>query len=416
MTRVLKENPCHPAFKFEQSFKLDIFTSLFLSILIFVGIIGFTVTNLKSSVQTLTYSGLLMRESDNSSFLVVVLPTPQVSQLSYHVLIDLQSSFPDRFYSVEAHMFCQWYDLPARVIRQTLPNVTDGQHRLFSTSVTSYSSLLIQIHVTDLFGGGVDSLRVVTVQNESTFGAKAIRVRIVLSLTSVVLTVIYALSLSALRNPVRPQQIMTLIAVCIGAIANFPFVILSDRLIVTVIESIFCGGFCSFNLICLFCFLQPTPTQDLHFVLPISSLFLIAQSMAVVTSDTTILSHYFENNNVVSVFFLSITVLSTTGYAAILVKNLLAALCRSRTTRKHLFLAYGVAVCFALGPLVGEAVLFVVTECGNSAVDFCVHYLTQTLLTFLYADLHWPLCPGLDEDQYILKDNAGGEDVSDDIL
>jgi hypothetical protein len=274
----------------------------------------------------------------------------------------------------------------------------------------------VQIHVTDLSGADVESLRVVTVQNESTFGTKAIRIRIILSLTSILLAVVYALSLCGLRDTVRFQQTLSLIAVCISAIANFPFVIIFDHLVVNVVESIFCGAFCAFNLICLFCFLQLTNSQNFHFVLPISALFLMAQAMAVMTSDTTLLSHYFENNNVISVFFLSITVLSTTGYAALLIKNLLAALCRSRTTRKHLFLAYGVAVCFALGPLVGEAVLFVVSGYGNFAVDFCVHYLTQTLLTFLYADLHWPICTELGEDHYVLRNNPRGENISEDIL
>jgi hypothetical protein len=84
-------------------------------------------------------------------------------------------------------------------------------------------------------------------------------------------------------------------------------------------------------------------------VLPISGLFLMAQAMAVVTSDTTVLSQYFMDNRVVCVFFISVTAAGTAVYAILLVWRLVSALCRSRTTLKHVYVAYGVAAFIALG-------------------------------------------------------------------
>jgi hypothetical protein len=217
------------------------------------------------------------------------------------------------------------------------------------------------------------------------------------------------------------EQVLSAISLWVAAIANFPVANYFSRISVVVLDGIMCGFLSSFNLISLLCFVQKSNVQSLRFLLPISSLFLMAQSMLVITSDTNLLARYFENNSVVWVFFLSMTVISSAGYGALLIRNLTMAFCRSRKTRNTLFIAYSLAAFITLLPLVAELMLFIVTGAGNFTVNFCSHYLGETLLSFLYSDLHWPLVTAemgepLVEDRLDLPDcDIGSDFIAEDV-
>jgi hypothetical protein len=392
MKGVLSESPIHPSFKFEQSFRLTHFMSLSFSGLAFVLILAFTVSNLGNSTDTIFYNGLVTQESPGKSFLQAVLPVPQSARISYGVFVELFSSDPDSFYDLDVEIFCQWFDSPARRIHQIFRNITMGRIRLFSTSLFTYKSLLIQIQITNLLGRDPDRIRLVAVQTTSEFGGKSTRTRFVLSAMSLILAAAYLSVLLILaRASVRIEQILTAVCLGVSIVANFPLKSFVEFVPFVIFDGIICAIFSACNLVALLCFLQKSNPRNLRFVLVISALFLLAESMYVITSDTNLLSRLFEDNRVIWIFFLSTTVISSVGYAVLLIRNLMMGLCRSRLTRKTLFLAYGLAAFIALLPLVGEAVLFFVTGAGNFAIDFCSHYLAQTLLVFLYADMHWPL-------------------------
>jgi hypothetical protein len=392
MDLVLTEYSVQPAFKFEQSFRLTHFISLSFSGLVFVLIVAFTVSHLGRSTETLIYDGLLTQESANSSFFLAVLPVPETSHFSYVVFADISPSEPDAFYLLDVEMFCQWFDSPARRIHQTFPNSTGGRYRLFSTSLFTYKSLLIQIQISELSGRRLNGVRLVSIQTNPEFGGNALKTRIILSMMSAVLLICYLVVLFWFSpSSIRIQQVLTTVCLILSAIANFPITTVFRQIPMVVIDGIMCGVFCAFNLVSLLCFLQKSSTRTLRFVLAISALFLLAEIMLAITSDTNLLSQFFEDNTVIWIFFLSMTVISSVGYALLLIHSLMIAFCRSRSTRTTLFIAYGLATFIALLPLVGESMLFMVTGSGNFAIDFCSHYLAQTLLVFLFADLHWPL-------------------------
>jgi hypothetical protein len=109
-----------------------------------------------------------------------------------------------------------------------------------------------------------------------------------------------------------------------------------------------------------------------------------------ITSDSTLLSRYFNNNHVIWVFFVSMNSMAT-GYAGILIWRILWNFCRRRTTQKHLLIAYAVAALLVLSSAGIEGLMLAVNGFCPIAVAFAGHYLTQTLLVGLYADIHWPL-------------------------
>jgi hypothetical protein len=387
MSGALLESPSHAAFKFNQAFKMNIFVSLLLSPVAFVPTIGFAISHLEPEI--LTYDGLLTREP-NASYLSVVLPTPRSRRFSYLVLLDIGSRQPDSFYSVSAEMFCQWFDVPARMIRRSLGNVSDGRYPLFQTSIASYRSLLLLVRVADLGGGALESARVATLQGPPAFQAHALALRVISSILCAALAAAYAVAVTCLAA-FQSQQLFTIGALAVAALANFPIAQVVPSMPTFLIECVLCGAFSSLNLVCLVCFLQAANARNFHFVLPISGLFLMAQVMLIVTGDTTVLATYFQNNQVVWVFFFSVTAVGTAGYAMLLFWRLLLALCRARTTQKHLFVAYTVAAFVALAPPGVQFLMFAINGFCPFAVEFAARYPAQTLLAVLYADVHWPL-------------------------
>jgi hypothetical protein len=403
MSGALLESPSHAAFKFNQSFKLNIFLSLLLSPLAFVLTIGFAISHVEPEI--LSYDGLLTRETSNLSYLSVVLPVPRSPRFSYLVLIDLDSLQPDSFYSISAEMFCQWFDMPAKLIHRRLPNISVGNHPLFQTSIASYRSLLLLIHIEQLSGFPFSSARVTTLQSSPAFRSDALSLRVISSILSAALAAFYTLAVAFLAPAnFQSQQLFTIASLAVAALANFPLAQFLPSMRTFLIECALCGALSSLNLICLVCFLQAANSRNFHFVLPISGLFLMARVMLIVTSDTTVLSHYFDNNHVVWVFFFSVTAIATAGYALLLISRLLLALCRARTTQKHLFVAYTVAAFVALVSAGVEFLMVAIKGFCPFAIEFAVRYPAQTLLAVMYADVHWPLPTGeIAEDQEQLR-------------
>jgi hypothetical protein len=388
MAAPLHESLPQPAFKFNQSFKVNIFTSLLFVPIAFVLIMAFAISNLQS--ESATYDGLIVRESQNTSSFSFVLPIPRSHFLSYLVILKIESAFPDSFYSINAEMFCQWFDVPSRKIHRKLLNVARGEYPLFVTSVDSYRSLLLVIQIMDLSGRHFESVQIVTVQNKVEFQRRAKGLRMICFFVSLVLGIFYAVALRYLAEPpLRSQQILTLASLGLSALVNLPMAGLVKTTTIVALDRGLCGAFSAFNLVCLFCFLQ-TPST-VRFVLPICVLFIMAAAMLWITGDTTLLSCHFNDNSAVWVFFLSVSGTATAGYSALLLWRLLSAFCRARTTQKHLLLAYALATFIALACTGVEALMFAIRGFCPVSISFSAHYLAQSLLSALFADIHWPL-------------------------
>jgi hypothetical protein len=407
MAAALRESLPQPAFKFNQPFKVNTYISLLFVPTTFIVIIGFTISNLHP--DTLAYEGIVAHETENKSFFSIVLPIPRSLRTSYLVTLDLEASFPGSFYSVDVEMFCQWFDMPSKRIHKRLLNITNGEYPLFSTSLPSYRSLLLLIQITHLTPNSFDSVRVLTIQTPIDFQSKVLSLRMIVSALSSLLALSYALALTLLATPpVRPQEVLTLSSLILSALTHFPFTNFFKSMPITLLDRVLSGSLPAFNLICLFCFLQKHNT--VRFVLPVSGLFVMANGMLGITGDTTLLSRYFNDNSVVWVFFLSVTATATAGYAALLLWRLVWALCRPRSTQKHLFLAYAVATFVALGSEGVEALMFAVRGFCPVAVTFSVHYLVQALIAGLFADMHCPLLTSeVPDDQQQLR-GAGASD------
>jgi hypothetical protein len=68
---------------------------------------------------------------------------------------------------------------------------------------------------------------------------------------------------------------------------------------------------------------------------------------------------------------------------------------------------YGLALFFAAVATIVEVVLFAVNGYSPFVIDFAAHYLMQTLIVFLFADMHWPLVGvAVGEDQQQLRESV----------
>jgi hypothetical protein len=265
-------------------------------------------------------------------------------------------------------------------------------HRRLQTSIASYRSLLLLLRISDLSGSSFSSARVTALQSPPAFQSHALSVRLISSLLCAILAASYTLAIAFLATTnFQSQQIFTIASLVVAALATFPIAQVFPSMATFLVECALCGAFSSLNLICLVCFLQAANARNFHFVLPVSGLFLMARVMLIVTGDTTVLSHYFADNHVVWVFFFGVTAIATAGYALLLLWRLLMALCRARTTQKHLFVAYTVAAFVALAPAAVEFLMVAINGFCPFAIEFAVRYPAQTLLAAMYADVHWQL-------------------------
>ncbi|OHS98335.1 hypothetical protein TRFO_08905 [Tritrichomonas foetus] len=231
-----------------------------------------------------------------------------------------------------------------------------------------------------------------TIQNNSEFGENTIFLRIVFSIVlfSTILFLLVSVFFFGNRS-IRFEQALTLISLFTAATANFPFPHFWKSWNSNFIENILTGSLSALNAMSLYLFVQKANGQNVYTILPIAVLFIVAQAFWYLTSDSAFLYLYFENNKVIWIFFLTISVTGHITFIMLFLQSIASSLCSPRATRKKLYVAYLLAFIVLFIPLLAKSIYFVFNGYHNFSLNFCYDYMGQTFLSLIFADLHWPL-------------------------
>lgn len=455
MTSVLAdESTSQPGFKFEQKLDLYHLVSLIVSSIAFILILTYAFQNIDSSSVITNYKGLLSKEPNNTFYFVEVV-TPLKNRQNLLSFVRINSN-PSLHISVKSNVIYQYDDGPSSVIKQSLNNVSNGIYKIFATKVFLYKSIIFQLQIS--FPPGkvrkgnysslankqiapfsfyqsfkinsilnfiyhminialrkplisinskqnnqlniydLQSISLDTIQNDTEFGENAIYLRILFFTISLCALIFFIglIVFSAKVNPstLRFEQYLTIISLVFSILANFPYCSFLHSISSHFAEAIFLGIFNAFNVSALYLFVQKANGQNVYPALPVTFLFLVAQAFCNLTSDSAFLYLYFENNYVVFLFFITVSVISHGAFIVLFIQSITSSLCSTRSTRKKLFISYLLAFFVMFIPLCAKVLSFAFNGYFNFSFSFCYDYMAQSFLTLLFTDIHWPLVIG----------------------
>ena len=389
---MLSENRVYPTAKFDQPCNLSIVFSMVTASVVFLLMVLFMISSLDWSVEVVTYSDLLIDKIGNVSYVLAVLPEHGKSPLRDYVGLNIDTDSDSLFFTMECMMLCHWANAPSKVIRGYLPNVSSGLHTVFTTSLFSHRSILLQIYLHEITPKQSEwSVEVITVRNTERFGTVVFRVRSVMSVISLMLAVAYAVVMRVSMNPVRLEHGLAFVSIVLCAFGCVPINAMFQHVGTFVYEQVLSGLLTSVNILALCAFVHKSETDSIHSVLPFAAFFAGVVVMSNLTDDTQILARMFDNSMVVWAFFRSATVVFAFACALIVLRGLVAHKCRARNTKKPMFYGYMLSFFLVFFPITIEGLTYAFSGYKSVAVDFFARYLTQCLLACLYVDMHWPL-------------------------
>lgn len=400
------EGRVYPSAKFDQPCNVSIVFSMAAASIAFILMVLFTVNSLRWSVVTETYSGLLLDKIGNVSYILAVLPEHGQMPLRDYIGLNINSDSDSLFFTMECMLLCHRAGASSKVIRGYLPNVSSGLHTVFTTSVFSHRSLLVQVYLSEQGVKPAEwDVEIVTIRNTERFGEIVFRVRLVLTLVSLLLAATYAGVVRIAGSPLRIEHGFTFASIILCPFACFPLNAMHQRISSFVIEKFFGGLLTSVNMVALCVFVRKSDSEKVGPILPFAAFFVGAVIMCYLTDDTQILALMFDNSLVVWAFFLITSGCVALVCAAIVINSLVLHKCKARSARKPMFYGYLLSLLVAFFPVTIEGFMYAFSGYKTAAVEFFSQYLAQCLLSFLYVDMHWPVVnkETVMDDEFVLE-------------
>lgn len=387
--------PRRSLFKFEEPFQKYHKLSLSLYFFIIIGSILFTYTNLQIADDVSDYTGLQTTESNNMSFILSMLPPPSFHNLNSIMFFQIDSPNQGQYY-IDGEICCQWFRLPTNLVIPIQSYVLTGYNKIFSTRFFSFDSMLLQLYIR-----GDDILQtnftIILHQTNSLFGKTMVYLRLVFSIISFACLIIYVFTLcfSSMEHW-RAEHILTTGSLVLSSFSNFPITFspkISDNITVNCIDLVLCGVFTSYNIVALFLFnYHSRGGKYLGYTFLVSLLFIAAHALSQLSSDTRILAKLFDDNEVLWLFFTSISLASRISLACYFIYYDFFPFAPQPNPKRWLIrYTYMGLVLVTMISQALSGLMFIYDGTTNSAVEFLDSYLLNTFLALAFADIHWPI-------------------------
>jgi hypothetical protein len=383
-------------FKFQYPSLYSTKLSSVFSITVLMFAITFTIRHLSSSSSTYSYDELQIHEASNTTYVLFMLPPPNYTNVFAIVLLNLSADGAEPF-SIDAELSCQWYVRPKQSVVSVQLFGHPGINRIFSTGLFSYDAVLSQIHISGDISS-IKSVQVLYILGTPEFCERSIFTRLVLSVSSAILFILYLFALiSFSRGRLQLEQVLSLVSVLIAAFANLPLEFTNSyfgNLVVHYVSSFMQGLFSSYNTVALFLFAFSANGGDiLGFSFLMSLLFILGHTLQTATSDTRVLKLFFDGNMDIWMFFVSISLMGRIALFCLQVYQVISASQCQKSSRRTLIKGYSMMIGIQIATSVLQASVYYVKGYGNFAIDFFGDYLLQTMLAFMFVDVHWPQIP-----------------------
>ena len=352
----------------------------------------FAIRNIESCSIIKNFDGFQSQKPCNKSYHLLFLPSSNQMNIFTTIFVEIPANSNETF-SVQSEFVFNDDKIQYSEILTSNLLVTGGKTNIMSTGLYPFDSILVQATV----DGEImleDPPRIVTVNCDPSFGAKAMIIRFILSMTSFVAFMSYALSIASYGKSIMSIEVfLSLLGLLIATCSNFPLTSVDyfvgdfgSYCFVLITK----GLFSAYNLITLLlCIYHANDGQLLDTAFIISMVFMFGSSLSDLTFDSRVVDRFFDVDVIVWLFFTSVAIMGKISIYIFIFYNFFSMFGYQRYSSRA-YTGYFLLSLVSAGSSVFQNVLFFQNGYKNYSFDLFDSYILQTFIALLLADMHWP--------------------------
>ena len=358
--------------------------------------VTFIFRNFKNCDVISTYEGAQEDSAQSGHYMLTLIHSPKAKQTFSTFFIELfGNSYDTSSYNIRSEILCQWNHAPSALVRKDIYEAKIGKNRIYSTGLFNYDSVLMQTWIT----GNLSKCpkMAVTVTHTSTdFFKQMNNIKNIFSKIAFSAVILYvaAYFISTKKKQRSIEHILVLVSLIssvFGTNSTLLKDLFSEKKWFYIWNLITNGFYQSTNLIILYCLIiRAVSSNSILTSLILSSIFVISESISGLTQDSAILSTYFDNNEALYVFFLSISYVAKAmmlGFGLYKLIDSVATNIEYKRTAIYFLIAL---VVYNIIGIVSMNFYYFIYGYGSSILDFNAHFITPFVTSLALADIYWP--------------------------
>ena len=374
----------------KREFNRSILTIFIISIIIFFSTIFFY-NYISYSDKFIEIKGIDRIEHDGSYYMIASIPKISTDTYFSSIYLHLHSNNyqENQEYSIEAIFNCYLNNNKSLIIQQNIPSLYFGKSELLNTGIPNYNIMIVQLFMKGNFKNNI-SISLIQTFISKEFQILLNKIKIILLISLLIILIFYFLNFLIFKKFKEITQYLSLFSLIFTLISIY-FFGKNNNITNHSIDLLFRGFISSFNLITLFGLSYTYISGDnLSATLIISTLFLICDAFRSLTTDTFILSQYFDNNGVIWVFFFSTSIVSKISIILIIFHHLIYAYLYGPLKSRIKIILLSIISFIYIIPKVLRLLYLATKENESSSINFFCDFFLQYIISCLISLFEWP--------------------------
>ena len=312
---------------------------------------------------------------------------------SIYIKIDTDRFVAQQSFSVNATFTCQSPTTTA-IFSENITQMPIGEAELYTTWFPIYHSMIVEANIEGpLYNSTQVSLFVVKMKEP--FAYRTITMNTVIRIATLLILLFYLLFFVVYwRTHLGFLQIFTIVVLVTTFVANLPFNHGTPYLSVTkhAFYLLFKGSLSAVNIVALFgAAMFYYSTENLATALLIAFVYIFAEAICALTTDSYIQANVFDNNGIVWVFFFTSSIISKVSLTILSGHHFIQCAINAQHQRKRTYyIFFFISLLVLITPIIMRAFLMIIQGYQNSGVNFFCDYIVQFIFVVMYTQLCWP--------------------------
>ncbi|EAY15717.1 hypothetical protein TVAG_187680 [Trichomonas vaginalis G3] len=296
--------------------------------------------------------------------------------------------------SIFASLTCQGKSIP-KTISDTFLTTPSGEAELYTSWYPIYDNILVELNINGAPKDIKPYLFVVKSTEESAHIMNSINGIIRYTILGFLCFYIFVWIFYS-NKEFDFLKVLSVIILTVTYIANLHYNHTGEEDELSIIKhAIFLmvrGVHGAINLVSIFCIsMYFFSREGLGTALLIAALYVLTEAMTAITTDSFIVSYFFDNNGIVWVFFFSTSIISKVSFFILACHHLIMIAVQTTIKRKRLYMYfYSILLLLLIIPQLARASLIIYEGYQSSLMNFICEYVAQYIFVLFFCLVSWP--------------------------
>lgn len=297
--------------------------------------------------------------------------------------------------SILAILTCQGKSIP-KTIADTFLTTPSGEAELYTSWYPIYESIVVELYITGAASKDIKPYLFVVKSTEKS-AQKMNSINSIFRFLTISYLILYVLSyiFYSNRHPELPR-VLSLIILIVAFVANLNYNHSADEDKLSIFKhTIFLmvrGIHGAVNLASVFALsMHYFSPENLGTAFLIAALYVVTEAMTAITTDSFIVSYFFDNNGIVWVFFFSTSIITKVTFTILTYHHLIMTAVQTSMKRKRIYMYfYSALLTLLVIPQIIRASLIIYNGYQSSMMNFVCEYVVQFIYVIFFVIIAWP--------------------------